>query len=177
MTNTKFNISVDDIAEALKNGATPDDIADSLSKALNAALERNKEDAKRKSKIADMQTILDDVILYITTYYKTAENAELIDSFIKELNDAEAFVDVIDNEVVSALGTLSQINELLEQFNAAGTSNPLTSKEIDRAIRNADSAKNKTTPNTIDTHINDNVKLKVSTDDQIIQNFLKKMGL
>ena len=177
MTNTKFNISVDDIAEALKNGATPDDIADSLSKALNAALERNKEDAKRKSKIADMQTILDDVILYITTYYKTADNAKVVDSFIKELNDAEAFVDVIDNEVVSVLGILSQINELLEQFNAADTIYPLTNKEIDRAIRNADSAKIKATSNTTKITSNDNATFKISTDDQIIQNFLKKMGL
>lgn len=177
MTNTKFNISVDDIAEALKNGATPDDIADSLSKALNAALERNKEDAKRKSKIADMQTILDDVILYITTYYKTAENAEVIDSFIEEINDAEIWVDTIDKEVVPAFQSLSKFNELLGKFNEPGTIYPLTSRDIDIAIRDADSAK-PTTPHTTAVNVNDRVdKLKKPTSDQIIQNFLNKMGL
>lgn len=177
MTNTKFNISVDDIAEALKNGATPDDIADSLSKALNAALERNKEDAKRKSKIADMQTILDDVILYITTYYKTAENAELIDSFTEEIDDAEIWIDTIDKEVVPAFQSLSKLNELFGKFNEPGTIHPLVSKDIDRAIRNADSAK-PTTPHTVAVNVNDRVdKLKKPTSDQIIQNFLSKMGL
>lgn len=174
MTNTKFNISVDEIAEALKNGATPDDIADSLSKALNAALERNKEDAKRKNKVADMQTILDDVILYTTTYYKTAENAEIIDSFLEAINDAETWVDTIDKEVVPALESLSKFNELLEKFNESGAIYPLSNKEIDRAMRNADSAK-PTTPHTVATNAND--KLKKPTDEQIIQNFLSKMGL
>lgn len=180
MTNTKFNISVDDIAEALKNGATPDDIADSLSKALNDAMERNKkEDAKKKKqeKIADMEFILGAIIEFIDRWYKTAENAEVIDSFIEEMNDAETWVNAIDDEVVPALESLSKLNELVEQFNALGAKDLFASKEIDRTIRNADSAKIKPTPHTIGTNINDNIELKVPTDEQVIQNFLKKMGL
>lgn len=180
MTNTKFNISVDDIAEALKNGATPDDIADSLSKALNAALERNKEeDAKKKKqeKIADMEFILGAIIEFIDRWYKTAENAELINSFIKEANDAETWVNTIDDEIVPAFQSVSKFNELLEKFNKPGTIYPLTNKEIDIAIRDADSAK-PTTPHTVATNVNNRVdKLKKPTSDQIIQNFLNKMGL
>lgn len=126
MTNNTFKFTKEDIAAAVERGITPDTLAQQFADMLNEVVAENSKNAKKKEKIADMQLILDAAINFINKWYKTAENAEALDSLMEELNDAEIWVDAIDDEVVPALESISKLNEFIEKFNVdTGANYPL----------------------------------------------------
>jgi hypothetical protein len=137
MTNNTFKFTKEDIAAAVEKGITPDTLAQQYADLLNEVVAENSKNAKKKEKIADMQFVLDAVINFINTWYKTAENAEALDSLMEELNDAEIWVDAIDNEVVPALESISKLNEFIKKFNVdTGANYPLFGASADLAKTN-----------------------------------------
>ena len=185
MTNTNFKFTKEDIAAAVESGITPDTLAQQFADLLNEVIAENSKNAKKKEKIADMQFVLDAVINFINTWYKTDDNADIIEPLLKELDDAETWVNTIDDELVPALESISKLNEVIEKFNATSATYPLTNKDIDRAIANCANPKitSNINPN-VDTPLKINFKdpkVMTSTDkmtnDEIINNFLTTFGL
>lgn len=179
MTNTNFKFTKEDIAAAVENGITPDTLAQQFTDLLNEVIAENSKNAKKKEKIADMQIILDAAINFINKWYKTAENAEAIDSLMEELNDAEIWVDAIDNEVVPALESISKLNEFIEKFNIdTGANYPPVGARADLA--KTDYAKDLKGETPLKINFKD-PKVATATaklsDDEIIDNFLAAFNL
>lgn len=99
-----------EVIRRLQNGETLDEIADSMTAALNEAAdeyEKSKVDIERKNKILDMTEILDLIHDYILDYYTNSH------SEIDSVN--EIFSDKIVEEVVDGIdASYKEINLLFD---------------------------------------------------------------
>lgn len=96
-----------EVVRRLQNGETLDEIADSMTAALNDAAneyEKSKQETERDNKIADMEEILDLVHDYLLSYYAhshediDAINAAFSEGMVEEIVDG---IDIAYNEVNS----------------------------------------------------------------------------
>lgn len=120
----------DTILSLLQNGHSAEDIAKSFTDALNNAIQEQKvaEKAKKAAfqKHADMKNILEEVLLFFSTYYP-----ELVPE-VEEISDEEIakFIDLIDEavpdivELVKALKSLQNLT-----FPAPATKRKVTVKK------------------------------------------------
>ena len=185
MTNNTFKFTKEDIAAAVESGITPDTLAQQFADMLNEVVAENSKNAEKKEKIADMQFILDAIIDFVNKWYITDDNAKVINPLIEELNDAETWVDTIDDEIIPAFESISKLNDLIEKINIdSGINYPLVGAKADTAKANCINPKI-TTTNTKEEipfkiHFKDPAVMTSTnkiTSDEIIDNFLTTFGL
>lgn len=95
--------NVETILSLLNEGQSADDIAKSFTEMLNKAVqEKKKEETLKSQKHADMKVILEDILLYINTYFPNVlpEVKEIADNDVNEI--MKAF-----DEIVPELETLA----------------------------------------------------------------------
>ena len=95
--------NVETILSLLNEGQSADDIAKSFTEMLNKAVqEKKKEETLKSQKHADMKVILEDILLYINTYFPNvlSEVKEIADNDVNEI--MKAF-----DEIVPELETLA----------------------------------------------------------------------
>ena len=120
----------DTILSLLQNGHSAEDIAKSFTDALNNAIQEQKAAEKAKKaafqKHADMKNILEEVLLFFSTYYP-----ELVPK-VEEISDKEIaeFIDLIDEavpDIVELVKTLKSLQNLT--FPAPSTKRKVTVKK------------------------------------------------
>lgn len=137
----------DYILKELRNGRDYEEIMDEISNVLNeASAEFEKEEKarnKRQNKIEDMQEIIDLIHDYCLEYYcHSNEDINEIDDAFGE-NDAEKYVDLIDNfyELADSLTDLAQKVNLYanpKDEKKAKSVDPKGEIEIEVDLSNAD---------------------------------------
>lgn len=124
----------DTILSLLQNGHSAEDIAKSFTDALNSAIQEQKAAEKAKvvasQKHADMKNILEEVLLFFSTYYP-----ELIPE-VEEIGDEEIaeFIDLIDEAVPDIVELVKSLRSLQNlTFPAPTTKRKITVKKINSA--------------------------------------------
>lgn len=127
--------SSDTILSLLQNGHSAEDIAKSFTDALNSAIQEQKAAEKAKKaaseKHADMKNILEEILLFFSTYYP-----ELVPE-VEEISDEEIaeFINLIDEavpDIVELVKTLKNLQNLT--FPAPTTKRKVKTDSVDDII-------------------------------------------
>ena len=96
-----MNYNIDDILTLLNKGMTADEIAESFTNALNAAIKENETNTQKKEKIADADNLIKALNDFIKKYYP--------DTLIFDFT-GEDLINAID-ELVPEIKRLSKLTE------------------------------------------------------------------
>lgn len=106
--------NINDILAQLQSGQSADEIAKSFTDALNAAIQKQKEqnraDERRKAKICDMTNLAEAIIDFISEYYSEVMPKDM-DLDITEADVAE-LIDELDATIPQLVSTFKDFEEL-----------------------------------------------------------------
>ena len=106
--------NINDILAQLQSGQSADEIAKSFTDALNAAIQKQKEqtkaDARRKAKISDMTNLAEAIIDFISEYYSEVMPKDM-DLDITEADVAE-LIDELDVAIPQLVSAFKDFEEL-----------------------------------------------------------------
>lgn len=107
--------NINDILAQLQSGKSADEIAKSFTDALNAAIQKQKEqskaDARRKAKISDMTNLAEAIIDFISEYYSEVIPKDM-DLDITEADVAE-LIDELDTAIPQLVSAFKDFEELI----------------------------------------------------------------
>lgn len=113
-----MNYNIDDILTLLNKGMTADEIAESFTNALNAAIKENETNTQKKEKIADADNLIKALNDFIKKYYP--------DTLIFDFT-GEDLINAIDELVPE----IKRLSKLTEAFNLQTTTkNPTDNAAI-----------------------------------------------
>ena len=106
--------NINDILAQLQSGQSADEIAKSFTDALNAAIQKQKEqtkaDERRKAKICDMTNLMEAIIDFIDEYYHEVMPKDM-DLDITEA-DAVELIDELDTAIPQLVSAFKGFEEL-----------------------------------------------------------------
>lgn len=123
-----------EVVRRLQNGETLDEIADSMTAALNDVANeymQEQEDGARDKKIFDMNNILDYVHDYILEYYtKTTEEIDALNSVF-----TEDLVETIVDEIDAGIAKLKEISEVINEQEVCSCRNKCKKNKLSDELR------------------------------------------
>ena len=103
--------NINDILAQLQSGQSADEIAKSFTDTLNAAIQKqNEQNERRKAKISDMTSLIEDVFDFISEYYPEVMPKDM-DLDITEADVAE-LIDELDTTIPQLASAFKDFEEL-----------------------------------------------------------------